>query len=62
MIMQTVDTSSESWRHETEVRAVANMPTDEARKRYLEGVARHRGSAAAQRLRVDVWEMVRVAA
>lgn len=56
------DTHSEQYRHECEARLVANMPTDADRKRYLEGVAKRRGERAAERLRLGVWEMLRVAA
>lgn len=54
--------STEQHRHACEVRAVANMATDEARTQYLAGVAKHRGSAAAQRLRADVWRIMQEAA
>jgi hypothetical protein len=53
------DTSSEAWRHETECRHVANMRSHEDRARYVEGVAKYRGAEAAERLRNDVWKMMR---
>jgi hypothetical protein len=49
-----MDTSSEAWRHECEVRTVLGMPLDR-RKGYLELVAKRRGLEAAQQLRTDVY-------
>jgi hypothetical protein len=48
------DTTSESWRHECEVRHVMNMPLREQRALYVMDVERKRGAAAAKRLRDDV--------
>jgi len=46
-----IDTASESWRHETEVRHVAAMPDRNYRLHYLAGVRRHRGDAAVERIK-----------
>ena len=45
-------TWTEKWRHETEARHVASLDWY-ARDKYLEGVARHRGTEWARRLRAD---------
>lgn len=49
-----MDTSSEAWRHECEVRTVLDMPLDR-RKGYLDLVAKQRGKEAARLLRRDVY-------
>lgn len=49
-----VDTCSEAWRHECEVRHVVALPTKECRREYLEAVTKRRGETAGQRLRDDV--------
>lgn len=61
--MPAVDTYSEAWRHECEVRYVASLPSKQARARYLDGdahalppiksLAAIRGQAAADKLRAD---------
>lgn len=48
-----------AWRHETEVRHVLNMGTNDDRSHYLSGVAEKRGEEAANRLRTDVWELMK---
>jgi len=54
-----IDTSSEEHRHSCEARYVANLPNNERRKAYLDGVAAKRGKAAADRLRLDAWSIMR---
>lgn len=49
-----IDTASEAWRHECEVRFVLAMPGREARGKYINGVEKRRGSVAAERLRQDI--------
>jgi hypothetical protein len=51
--------SSEQHRHECEVRWLAALPSNDRRKKYLEGVKQKRGKAAADRLRVDAWNLMR---
>lgn len=55
----SVDTYSEAWRHECEARWVANLPDLERRRNYLDGVAKRRGQAAGDRLRIQVAEVWR---
>jgi len=54
--------ATEQYRHACEVRAIAKMANDATRRFYLEGVAKHRGKDAAQKLREDVWRLMREAA
>lgn len=54
-----VDSDSEAWRHETEARAIAALPTLTERRAWLEDVERKRGKDAAERLRTTmglIWE------
>jgi hypothetical protein len=37
---------------------VVSMPSNAHRRGYLEGVAKVRGDASAQRLRADAWAMM----
>ena len=53
-----MDTGSEDWRHICEVKFIARMPTRDDRKRYLAGVKKHRGDAAAQRIIADLRAML----
>lgn len=53
--------ATESFRHACEVRYVSGLPSNPARKAYLELVERARGKVAAQRLRLDVWLAVKPA-
>jgi hypothetical protein len=53
-----VDTSSEQYRHECEVRYVANLPHDAARNAYLVGVKQKRGIEAWKKLRADTWALL----
>lgn len=46
-----VDSASEEWRHETEARMVARLPTSQMRHEYVDAVGRKRGEAAARALR-----------
>jgi hypothetical protein len=53
-----VDSASEDWRHETEARAVAALPTLIERRMYLDAVELRRGKVEADRLRktmADLW-------
>lgn len=49
----------EQYRHECEVRTVAGWETDMQRANFLALVEKRRGAAAAQRLRLDVWELMK---
>jgi hypothetical protein len=49
------DTYSAEWLRECEVRHIASL-APAGRDLYLEGVARHRGQRAADRLRIDIAE------
>lgn len=44
----------EQHRHECELRMIVSMKSKEDWQRYLEGVEKERGTAAADRLRVDL--------
>lgn len=46
-----VDSTSEAWRHETEARAIAALPTLAERRAWLEAIEHKRGKAEADRLR-----------
>lgn len=59
MLNSAADTSSEEFRHQAETRHVAALPTDAARRLYLQGVHEKRGEAAWKRLRADVWKLLR---
>lgn len=48
---RTVDSSSEEWRLECEARAVLEMPTRAARRKYLFNVEERRGVVAMELLR-----------
>ena len=48
---QEVDTSSEAWRHESEARSVAHMPSTQQRHEYVDAVTRKRGAEAGKALR-----------
>jgi hypothetical protein len=56
-----IDTFSEDWRHECEVRHIVdNIPTRELRNAHLGLVAKIRGQAAADHLRAEsmrLWEI-----
>lgn len=54
-----IDTTSEAYRHLCEVRTIAKMASDEDRRRFLNGVFEKRGNAAYQRLRADVWALMK---
>jgi hypothetical protein len=49
----------ERFRHECEVRTVAAWATDAERADFLADVEKKRGKAEAQRLRRDVWNLIR---
>lgn len=49
-----VDSASEDWRHESEARAIAALPTLAQRREWLEGIERKRGKAEADRLRATM--------
>ena len=46
-----VDSWSEDWRHECEARHIANLPTLQQRREYLEVIERKRGGAECKRLK-----------
>lgn len=48
------DTYSEAWRHECEIRFVLAMPSRERRAAYLELIEKHRGKAAADRMKEEL--------
>jgi hypothetical protein len=54
-------TYTETFRHECEVRYVANLPSDDRRTAYLEEVDKCRGQAAYFRLRRDAWQLMQMA-
>ncbi|CAB4159789.1 hypothetical protein UFOVP726_17 [uncultured Caudovirales phage] len=49
-----VDSTSEHWRHESEARAIAALPTLVERRAWLEQVEQRRGKESADRLRVTM--------
>ena len=55
---RVVCSSCPAWRHECEARHVANMATNEARKKYLEKVREARGNAAAYAIRKEAAEIM----
>lgn len=54
-----VDTYSDDWRIECEARAVASMPTRDARRAHLAGVEKARGKLVADRLRATIMSLWR---
>ena len=48
------DTYTEEWRHECEINSVLRMPTRERHAAYLALVERHRGKAAADRIKQEL--------
>lgn len=52
-----VDSASEAWRHETEARHIARLPTLADRRAWLETIEHKRGKDAADRLRVTMGEI-----
>lgn len=46
-----VSSSSEAWRHESEARAIAALPTLAERRAWLDDIERRRGKPAADALR-----------
>lgn len=55
----------EATRHAREVKLVATLDSNEDRTRYIEGedgVRARRGDAEAERLRRDVWQLMKAAA
>jgi hypothetical protein len=48
---------SEEWRHETEARHIAALPTLADRRAWLESIEHRRGKAAADRLRKTMGEI-----
>lgn len=49
-----VDSADERWRHESEARAIAALPSTIERRVWLEGVEKKRGKADAERLRATI--------
>lgn len=58
MVSSAADVSEEH-RHLCEVRYVAGMSSDDARRKYLLAVAAARGKDASARLRIDVWNLMK---
>lgn len=52
---RVVCNSCPDWMAECEIRMVAGWPTNEQRADFLRLVKKHRGDAAADQLRADVW-------
>ena len=53
-----IDTNSEQYRHECEIRYIANMNLKE-RREYLGLVAQHRGAKAVQQIKaelIQIWK------
>lgn len=46
-----VASDSEAWRHESEARSVAHMPSTQQRHEYVDAVTRKRGAEAGKALR-----------
>ena len=51
---KTFDTYSEEWRHECEINFVLAMPSRERRAAYLDLIEKHRGEAAADRMKQEL--------
>ena len=51
---QPIDTYSEQYRHECECRHILGLPDQYARNDMLAMIAKRRGAAASERIRVDV--------
>lgn len=49
-----IDTYGEDWRHECECRHILGLPDQYARNDMLAMIAKRRGAAASERIRVDV--------
>ena len=59
---RVVDSACEDWRHETEARFIAALPTLQRRREWLRDVATRRGEAHAERLRGAmraIWDRAR---
>ena len=52
-----VDSASDEWRHETEARHIAALPTLADRRAWLETIEHKRGKEAADRLRQTMGEI-----
>lgn len=52
-----VDSASEAWRHETEARNIALLPTLAERRAWLEAIEHKRGKPAADALRLTMGEI-----
>ncbi len=48
---EVVASDAEAWRHETEARAILNLPTIEQRRAWLADLERSRGIDAVNKLR-----------
>lgn len=57
--LSKVDSLGEAWRHECEARYCAAMPDNLRRRAFLDGVEAKRGASAAERLRRDVWVLMK---
>ena len=49
---------TEAHRRACEIRFLAGLDSDARRAEYLKGAEEHRGAAAAQELRRDVWRAI----
>lgn len=49
-----VDSADERWRHESEARAIAALPSTVERRVWLESIEKRRGKADADRLRATI--------
>jgi len=58
---RVVKSDSREWFAEVEARSVLDMPERADRHRYMDGVRKRRGDAAADRLRDDVLRLWRLA-
>ena len=47
-----VDSDSEAWRHESEARSVAHMPSTQQRHEYVDAVTRKRGATRIRMVEV----------
>lgn len=52
-----VESDSEEWRHETEARHIASLPTLAERRTWLEAIENKRGKGEADRLRKTMGEI-----
>jgi hypothetical protein len=51
-------TYTDAYRHEKECKYLADMPSNEMRRDYLEVITKKRGEKVASRLRTDAWKLM----